>query len=355
MIRLLTAAAQIALVVAAMAMSIPAITFAQTPESATGSVPVEAEVAEVTSGLAGDEASTDKDTSVQAEQAGAVEAEIQRRINEPQDWLSSLESWSTIIRNFGLLIVAVIALPLAIWRSIVAARQATTAQRGLLNERYQKGAEMLGSKTPPVRLGGIYALARQAREQPEDYHTQIMRILCAFVRHPPEVEEVGKEHQVTNKLSEDVLVIVKALRERNEAQIEIEKKEKYCLGLAGTDLCGVYLSKANLSSAYLVEANLNRALLGEANLSMAHLAGAKLISAMLSQAKLTGADLSDADMSNCEGLTQEQIDRTIVFKDLLPNLTGAVDANTGKPLVWSGRSITGQLGQERGHDKGPGD
>ena len=56
---------------------------------------------------------------------------------EPQDWLSNVESWSAIIRNFGLVIAAGIALPLAIWRSIVAARQATTAQLGLLNERYQ--------------------------------------------------------------------------------------------------------------------------------------------------------------------------------------------------------------------------
>ena len=40
---------------------------------------------------------------------------------EPQDWLSNVESWSAIIRNFGLVIAAVIALPLAIWRSIVAA------------------------------------------------------------------------------------------------------------------------------------------------------------------------------------------------------------------------------------------
>ena len=71
------------------------------------------------------------------------------------------------------------------------------------------------------------------------------------------------------------------------------------------------------------------------------LAGAKLISAKLFQAKLTGADLSDADMRDCKGLTQEQVDRTIVFKDRLPNLTGAVDANTGKPLVWSGRFIEG--------------
>ena len=47
-----------------MAVSIPAITFAQTSESAIESVPAEVEAAEVSASLTGDENSTDKDTSV---------------------------------------------------------------------------------------------------------------------------------------------------------------------------------------------------------------------------------------------------------------------------------------------------
>ena len=33
--------------------------------------------------------------------------------------------------------------------------------------------------------GGIYTLMRLAREHPRNYHTQIMSLLCAFVRNPP--------------------------------------------------------------------------------------------------------------------------------------------------------------------------
>ena len=94
------------------------------------------------------------------------------------------ESLSTTVRNLGLVIAGAIALPLAIWRSIVAQRQASTAQRDLLNQRYQQGAEMLGSEVLTVRLGGIYALQRLAEEHPKQYHIQIMRLLCAFMRHP---------------------------------------------------------------------------------------------------------------------------------------------------------------------------
>ena len=296
---MLTAETQIALVVAAMAMSIPATTFAQTPESATGSVPVEAEVAEVTSGLAGNEDSTNRDTSVQTEQAGAVEVEIQRRINEPQNWLSSLESWSTIIRNFGLLIVAVIALPLAIWRSIVAARQAETAKRGLLNERYQKGAEMLDSGGLSGRIGGIYALAGLAREDPKDYHTKIMRLLCGFVRHPfgdavevalpteglsPDAkhasgfESYDEDDYDTGgqlregvevrpqRVREDVQAVMTAIGERSNEQINAEEGEKYRLDLREADLRYVYLADANLERANLYRANLEGAVIIGSNL-----------------------------------------------------------------------------------------
>ena len=71
------------------------------------------------------------------------------------------------------MIAGIIGFPIAIWRSIVASRQAAatqkqseTAQHSLLNERYQKGAEMLGSDLLSVRMGGIYALQRLADDHP---------------------------------------------------------------------------------------------------------------------------------------------------------------------------------------------
>ena len=60
-----------------------------------------------------------------------------------------------------------------------------TAQEGLLNERYQKGAEMLGSPVLAVRMGGIYALQQLAQDHPDTYHLQVMNLFCAFVRRPP--------------------------------------------------------------------------------------------------------------------------------------------------------------------------
>ena len=89
------------------------------------------------------------------------------------------ESLSTTIRNLGFIIGGVIAIILAVWRSRVAERQAgaaqrqaDTAQQSLLNERYERGAEMLGSEVLSVRMAGIYALQRLAVEHPIQYHIQ---------------------------------------------------------------------------------------------------------------------------------------------------------------------------------------
>ena len=341
---------------------------------------------------------------------------------EPQDWLSNVESWSAIIRNFGLVIAAVIALPLAIWRSIVAARQATTAQLGLLNERCQKGADMLASEKLTVRLGGIYTLAWLAREYPGDYHTPIMSLFCVFVRHASrkagEVAESikgdnltqilesdgGLDEEVIDRPGEDVQEAMRAICNRSEAQIEIEQVAKLRSNLVGANLSGADLQGANLQGANLRNANLSGAQLWNANLSGANLLNANLRNANLAgadlqganlwntdlsgaeleeanledanlkdadvsgahlwNANLSGAILQDADVSGAElwngdvagawkgdvldaslgvynGLTQEEIDRAVADSDNPPDLTGAVDANTGEPLVWRGGTTRG--------------
>ena len=123
------------------------------------------------------------------------------------DRLSDGESPSTTIRNVGFVIAGLVALPLAVWRGVVADKQSTAAhrqaataleqsaiaQRSLLNERYQQGANMLGDAVLSVRLGGIYALERLAAEHPEEYHVRIMKLLCAFVRHPTGDEDYEKK------------------------------------------------------------------------------------------------------------------------------------------------------------------
>ncbi len=240
------------------------------------------------------------------------------------DWLRSgaaeKEPNSTTIRNGGIVIAGIFALVFALWRGLVAERQAAasqrqaetaerqaetalrqtetaqrqveTAQQGLLNERYQKGAEMLGSEVFSVRLGGIYALQRLAEEHPEQYHVQIMQLLCAYVRNPTGQASIQVLRYEDGKPvygpREDVQAVMYAIGNRSDADMALERAaENFRLDLRNVPLYHSHLSNLNLSYADLESANL----------SGARLNGAKLYSARLYRARLSSASLDDADFS----------------------------------------------------------
>ena len=239
------------------------------------------------------------------------------------------ESLSTTVRNVGLVIGGVVAILIAVWRSRVAELQADAAQQTLLNERYQRGAEMLGSEVLGVRLGGIYALESLAKEHPRQYHIQIVNLFCAFLRYPTG----GERREEGQDTVEDVQIAVRAIGTRSRTGIELERKSDFRLDLF----------RANLAGASLLDADLGRAKLIRANL-----AGASLARANLCQADLTGANISGAHFydfaglmgigereSAAKGLTQQQLNSARIDLNKRPDLDGHVlDAETGDPLVW---------------------
>ena len=356
-------------------------------------------------------------------------------------WLRSgateKEPNSTTIRNAGIVIAGFFALAFALWRGLVAERQAAasqrqaetaerqaetalrqtetaqrqveTAQKGLLNERYQRGAEMLGSGVLSVRLGGIYALQHLAAEAPEQYHIDLIQLFCACVRDPiGEVEGPVLRYEEDSKpvrgLREDVQAVMYAIGRRSYVGIALEKADRnfrldlrnvnlqrsnlrsmklshaflenaimFSAALYNADLSDAFLKDADLSDAYLLgtnlsNANLNSVVLSGAQLDHAilcdaflystNLSSASLCFANLSRAKLyytnlTGADLEDAILTGAScssrgesgsprflatGLTQGQLDVACSDPDNPPNLEGVLDAETGKQLVWQGRS-----------------
>ena len=159
------------------------------------------------------------------------------------------ESGSTTIRNLGLVAGGLFALWFAYQRSVVADRQARssqdqakaalhqaeTSQRGLLNERYQRGADMLGSEVLAVRLGGIYALERLANDEPELYHVQIVCLFSAFARDPIKkggdeiaLGDSGGQLDIKNSC-EDVQEAVRAIGNRSADDIEREEKKPHTI------------------------------------------------------------------------------------------------------------------------------
>ena len=218
-------------------------------------------------------------------------------------WLSNGESGSTTIRNIALVAAGMIALPLAIWRGVVANRQANTEQQGLLNERYQKGAEMLGSEVLSVRLGGIYALQRLAEEWPDQYHIQIMRLFCAFVRLPTRDQsfESGQtviEAGIQLGIRQDVEAVMQMMGSRDESRIALERMADFRLDLRGADLSKAEFLDADLSNAMFHKSNLSGANFANTNLADSFLIYSDLSRAQFYSVNFTGTRLGSANLSS---------------------------------------------------------
>ncbi len=227
------------------------------------------------------------------------------------EWLNDGESGSTTIRNVALVVAGAMALAIALWRSRVADRQANTAQQSLLNERYQKGAEMLGSEVLSVRLGGVYALQSLAQEHPEQYHVQIMRLFCAFVRYPTRDPSLKPEREGNQKgdllgIRQDVEAVIQAIGSRPKSRIALERNASFRLDLRGADLHGAQLLDADFSNAMLHHSNLSGvnfantdltdSFLSYSDLSQAQFHDVNFTRARLWFADLSGAMLQDADL-----------------------------------------------------------
>ncbi len=242
------------------------------------------------------------------------------------------------------------------WRTL------QTNREGQITERFTRAIDQLGAtdgdgnKRLEVRLGGIYALERIARDSEED-HGPIVEVLTAYVREhapwPPKglSDEDGLPPQlaygseipdharsaVKKKLPSpedpDIRAILAVLRRRSRylgngesepldlgrtnlrrAKLRgahLEGAALWATSLVDVDLRGAHLEGANLAGSdllianlygtHLEGANLHVANLEAANLRETHLEGADLSGAIMTGANyddvhLEGADLSGAKM-----------------------------------------------------------
>jgi uncharacterized protein YjbI with pentapeptide repeats len=187
-------------------------------------------------------------------------------------------------------------------------------EQGQITDRFTRAIEQLGathadnSKNLELRLGGIYALERIARESEED-HWSIMEVLTAYVRqHAPSRPEEAQ--QVLDRPAADIRAIMTVLGRRTGS---LGHREPERLDLHATTLTRAALFRADLSRADLWGANLSLADLREADLSGAYLPEANLSEADLSGANLRGADLRGANLrgANLVGadLTPDQLEK----------------------------------------------
>lgn len=249
------------------------------------------------------------------------------------------------------------------------------SSEGQYTNRFSTAVTLLKENDPSVRLGGLYALERVAKDSPKD-HPVIMEILAAYIRERSRIQRGNFEKSKTiasnknqnlngtqtaqvnsnpnpannnpenyypnvEKLEDlpapvDVLTAIEIIRRR---KVENDKEDfTFDLrnaNLRGADLKNIKLDGANLSGANLSytkldDSNLSFSNLKNANFSYANLdyanfdfaylqnatfIGADFFLAKLDRTSLDGANFSSAKMLSCLGLDFERIKGTIIDKE----------------------------------------
>ena len=186
-------------------------------------------------------------------------------------------------------------------------RRVVATEEGHITERFTKAIEHLGADKMAIRLGGIYALERIAKDSEKD-HGPIMEVLTAYVREnaPRQEEDISTSPA---KMPTDIQAILTVIGRRETTG---ENRGNGFLDLTHTQLAGANLQAANLSGVNLQGATLQGAILYEANLAPAILSEAKLFGAIFQAADLRGAylglaDLGGAFLSEAKNLTAKQV------------------------------------------------
>jgi uncharacterized protein YjbI with pentapeptide repeats len=256
-------------------------------------------------------------------------ADVPMLINENRRTLAQL------IGGFFLLL----ALYLTFRRTTALEKTVEVTEQGQITERFTRAIEQLGATDDQgrqkleIRLGGIYALERIARDSPERDYRTIMEVLTAYVREnapwpsegfskaplayePTAKKQEGAEKNETPDAQSptgDIRAILEVLRRRevervpeaHRVPLDLRRTNLYSAILREFDLYGANLREANLREADLYRANLQRAKLSgadlrRANLQEANLRGANLYQANLYEAKLFLADLQGAELPNAD-------------------------------------------------------
>ncbi len=210
-----------------------------------------------------------------------------------------------------------------------AERTAFFAAQASETERFARAMALLGDEKMEVRLGGVYALERLARESARD-HGPIMEVLAAYVRQHSEWNE---GEPVPARLRAELQAILTVIGRRHAPFDPPESR----IDLHGTALARAYWPWTNLAGAHLYETNLDGALLQGANLR-----GAWLWKSSLTGAVLEGAHLEGADLRGAAGLSAAQLSGAHLDSDtkLPDHLRGALeDAPKAAPQAQSPEEV----------------
>ena len=181
---------------------------------------------------------------------------------------SQIELAKTVATIF--LAVGVLVTRYLTWRRVNAAEKTIdVARESQVTERFTRAVDQLGSDIVSVRLGGIYALERIARDSAED-HWPVMQVLVGCVPRRPSLDKQPLEDPPNRSTPADIQAILGVLGRLNTKYADPARM----LDLREADLRGADLTHVNFRAAILIEADFRGADLTCTNLQNAELNGA---------------------------------------------------------------------------------
>lgn len=216
---------------------------------------------------------------------------------------------SAIFRNFGLFFLALIGLPIAIWRSLTAhlqrqnsIKQTEIAEKGLSIDRFQKGAQMLESESITVRVAGIYTLRELVISDLEEYYLQVLSLFYGHIREESQKRKIIHESKATDtgskfeKIQNDLVEMLDScggIRKKANSEDFSWLENKWRPNLASANL-----SNFSGENHYLRNANLNEVNLDRSSLFNANFENCSIRNASICSAECGGARFSETDFRN---------------------------------------------------------
>ncbi|NHU43014.1 pentapeptide repeat-containing protein [Rhodococcus sp. A14] len=200
------------------------------------------------------------------------------------------------------------------WRKLQDEREAGVKQRelereGQITDRLTHAIDQLGSEKLQVRIGGMFALERIARDSARDQDA-IVEVLTAFVREqaPLRPELDNRSHEDTDArppadVQAALTVLARRAPDNDSPNLELHLND---CSLANAVLFDAALEGAWLHRTCLAKAGLARAHLNDARLISSHLEGADLRNAELRKADLTSVHLQGANLTGAD-LTEAKV------------------------------------------------
>ena len=207
--------------------------------------------------------------------------------------------------------------------------QLTVDRDSQLTQRFAQAVDQLGSEQIVVRIGGIYALERLARNSVADAGA-VAELLCSYIRqHSPRTAGPAARDPSSDSPPDHLelraadvrtaLFVLKkgTIRPEGDEPLRLLGTDLQLAGLDSARLAGVDLQGADLRWAWLRWAQLDGADLSYADLRNAHLDGASLAGAEMAEAQLRGAHLEGASLLGVLDLGQAQLEGALADDDTI--------------------------------------